>query len=156
MPALSNKNRREIRRFMAGIITYGKQGQGHRRGDEQETWRRRLLFTTARRNPSAPAAPTTAPEHGDDHAAPRRTRLRHLLRRFDRLEQGRWRDRGGGETWEGFGDLSDNVGVLLQICHRVAPPRDTWRADWEPDGQQVAYARSTTHSDRIFTVHRTQ
>ena len=142
MPALSNTNRREIRRFTAGIMTYGKQGQGHHRGDEQETWRRRLLFTTARRNPSAPTTTTTMPH------------LRRLLRRFDRLEQGRWRDRGGGDGG-GLGDLSDNLGGGLQICHRVAPPRDTWRADWEPDGQQVVNRRRTLrlqHTETVFSL----
>ena len=153
MPALSKKNQRERRRFTAVIITYGKRGQGHRRGDEQETWRRRLLFTTARRNPSAPAAPPTAPEHGDDHAA-------HTSITFSAGLIGS--NRGGGETgevetWEDFGYLSDNVGVLLQIW--VAPPRDTWRADWEPDGQQVVNRwctiglRCTVTILSCYTVH---
>ena len=93
MPALSNKNQREIRRLTTGIITYGKQGQGHRRGDEQETWRRRLLFTTARRNPSAPTTATTTPHHGDEHAAPRRTSVAFSAGLIVS-------NRGGGETGE--------------------------------------------------------
>ena len=157
MPALSKKNRRERRRFTAVIITYSKRGQGHRRGDEQETWRRRLLFTTARRNPSAPTTATTIPHHGDEHAEPRRTSVTFSAGLIGS-------NRGGGETgevetWGDFGDLSDNLGGELQICHRVAPPRDTWRADWEPDGQQVVIRRRTRGLRRtvtifsLFTVH---
>ena len=94
-------------------------------------------------------------DHGDDHAA-------HASVTFSAGLNGS--NRGGGETgevetWEDFGDLSDNLGVLLQICHRVAPPRDTWRADWEPDGQQVVNRRRTRGLRRtvtvfsLFTVH---
>ena len=157
MPALSKKNRRERRRFTAVIITYGKQGQGHHRGDEQETWRRRLLFTTARRNPFALTMATTMPHHGDKHAAPRRTSVAFSAGLIVSNTGGG--ETGEVETWDDFGYLSGNVGgVVANTPSGRSSSRHLARglgAGRPTGGQQAAYERSTAHSDRIFTIHHT-